>query len=51
MFAIGNMYANGYGVPQDRSEAVSWFRKAAEMGNVDATRWLRNAAAKGDTDD
>ena len=31
-FSLGNMYAEGHGVPQDDQQAVSWFRKAAEQG-------------------
>ena len=27
------MYEKGHGVPQDYSQAVAWFRKAAEQGN------------------
>lgn len=30
------MHAQGYGVPQDTVEAVQWWRKAAEQGNVEA---------------
>jgi TPR repeat protein len=30
------MYAFGRGVPQDDAEAVSWYRKAAELGNASA---------------
>jgi TPR repeat protein len=30
------MYDTGYGVPQDDAQAVSWFRQAAEQGNVNA---------------
>ena len=26
------MYANGRGVPQDKAQAVKWYRKAAEQG-------------------
>tara|TARA_R110002153_G_scaffold139279_1_gene289902 strand:- start:59 stop:661 length:603 start_codon:yes stop_codon:yes gene_type:complete len=33
---LGNMYDNGYGVPQDYAEAVRWYRLAAEQGNTDA---------------
>jgi len=29
---LGNLYANGLGVPQDNVVAVSWYRKAAEQG-------------------
>lgn len=31
-FSLGNMYAEGQGVPQDEYQAASWFRKAAEQG-------------------
>ena len=27
------MYDNGYGVPQDYTEAIKWYRRAAEQGN------------------
>ena len=30
---LGFMYDNGYGVPQDYTEAIKWYRKAAEQGN------------------
>jgi hypothetical protein len=33
-FNLGNMYANGQGVPKDEQQAVVWFRKAAEQGNA-----------------
>ncbi len=35
-FYLGDMYYNGHGVPQDYSEAVKWYRMAAEQGNADA---------------
>jgi TPR repeat protein len=28
------MYANGLGVPQDDTQAVAWYRKAAEQGDA-----------------
>jgi TPR repeat protein len=31
---LGWMYKNGRGVVQDDVEAVKWFRKAAEHGDV-----------------
>ena len=31
---LGNMYAQGEGVVQSHQEAVKWFRKAAEQGQV-----------------
>ena len=30
------MYDKGEGVPQDYKEAVKWYTKAAEQGDVDA---------------
>ena len=33
---VRRCYYNGQGVAQDYGEAVKWFRKAAEQGNVDA---------------
>lgn len=35
-FALGMMYYNGQGVPQDYKEAVSWYTKAAEQGHAKA---------------
>ena len=40
-YFLGDMYADGDGVPQDYAEAVRWFRLAAEQGNVDAQSILR----------
>ena len=39
-FALGVLYGDGDGVPQDYPEAVKWWRKAAEQGDVDAMRNL-----------
>jgi TPR repeat protein len=33
---LGGMYANGLGIPQDYQEAVKWYRKGAQQGNVNA---------------
>jgi uncharacterized protein len=33
---LGISYAKGDGVPQNFTEAVKWFRKAADQGNADA---------------
>ena len=30
---LGNMYANGRGVPRDYAEAVKWYRLAADQGH------------------
>ena len=39
-YVIGEMYANGQGVPQDYKEAVKWYRLAAEQGNPGAQNQL-----------
>ncbi len=31
---IGDLYANGRGVPQDYAQAMAWYRKAADQGNA-----------------
>ena len=31
-YALGVMYDNGHGVPQNHVEAAKWYRKAAEQG-------------------
>ena len=33
---LGLMYEEGKGVPPDYTQAVVWYRKAAELGNADA---------------
>jgi TPR repeat protein len=38
--SLGVMCCHGFGVPQNLTEAVTWFRKAAEQGDVDAQRTL-----------
>lgn len=35
-FELGQMYADGLGVPEDDSEAVRWYRLAADQGNANA---------------
>ena len=35
-FALGDMYDNGWGVPQDHAKAANWYRKAAEQGDAKA---------------
>ena len=39
-YNLGVCYYNGYGVAQDKGEAVKWYRKAAEQGFADAQYWL-----------
>jgi hypothetical protein len=38
--ALGEMWENGRGVPQDFGEAMAWYRKAAEQGHADAQKNL-----------
>ena len=35
-FGMGQLYANGYGVPLDDAQALDWYSKAAEQGHGDA---------------
>jgi uncharacterized protein len=35
-YNLGWMYSSGTGVPQDYTQAVEWYRKAAEQGHVKA---------------
>ena len=38
---LGFMYGNGEGVRKDKSEAVKWYRKAAEQELTDAQEFLK----------
>ena len=40
-FYLGWMYMEGCGVAKDDSEAVKWYRKAAEQGDEDAKEALK----------
>jgi TPR repeat protein len=44
---IGKMYDAGLGVLENHSEAVKWFRRAAEQGNADAQFFLGESFASG----
>ena len=35
-YALGVMYSNGDGIPQDYGKAEHWYRRAAEQGHADA---------------
>ena len=35
-YALGSCYANGEGVEKDLTEAVIWYRKAADQGLAEA---------------
>ena len=39
-FALGKLYASGYGMKKNDELATTWFRKAAEQGHSLAKRML-----------
>lgn len=41
MYELGRCYFFGFGVEENKIEAVEWFRKAAEAGEEGAQEWLR----------
>jgi TPR repeat protein len=45
--AVGQMYLNGEGVPQDPAQAAIWLEKAAEGGNARARYQIGNMYAAG----
>jgi uncharacterized protein len=45
--AIGSLYENGKGVPQNHEQATFWYRKAAEAGNDKAQFHLGNSYLEG----
>jgi len=44
---LGDMYAEGQGVPQDYGEAVKWYRRAAEQGDAKAQFFLGSMYVEG----
>lgn len=47
---LGEIYYIGRGVKKNHSEALRWYIKAAERGNVDAKIWFQRVAEQGDTE-
>jgi hypothetical protein len=47
-YTLAKMYATGAGVPQDKPEAVKWFRKAAAQNHVNAQLALFSTYSTGD---
>lgn len=47
-YNLGHLYEKGLGVPKDPTEALSWFRAAAEKGSVPARIKLGNMYRKGE---
>ena len=46
--SLGSAYSNGWGVAEDKREAVRWWRKAAEQGHAEAQWALGVAYATGE---
>ena len=46
-YNLGLMYRNGWGIPENDSEAVKWYRKAAEQGFAQAQSNLGHIYAEG----
>ena len=46
-YALGHMYANGYGVSRNDKKAFKWYKKAAEQGHFDAQFELGVSYANG----
>ncbi|MDR1485939.1 MAG: SEL1-like repeat protein [Planctomycetaceae bacterium] len=40
-YSLGVCYYKGDGVKEDKAEAVTWFRKAVELGDADAKKILQ----------
>jgi hypothetical protein len=40
MYNLGTLYYRGEGVTQDYKQAADWYRKAAQIGHVDAQKNL-----------
>jgi hypothetical protein len=47
-FAVASLYDIGKGVPQNRSEAAKWYRRAAEQGHAGAQFAIASAYSAGD---
>ena len=47
----GNLYENGYGVPQDYDEAFEWYKKAADQGNQEASNRIGRLVMNNKIDD
>ena len=46
-FELGEMHASGVGLPQNNTEAVRWYRIAAEKGNIKAQSLIGTAYHRG----
>jgi TPR repeat protein len=41
MYNVGVYYAEGYGVEKNMDTAITWWKKAAALGNKDAIKALK----------
>ncbi|MDO6442834.1 tetratricopeptide repeat protein [Marinobacter sp. 2_MG-2023] len=44
-YLLGEMYAHGHGVAQDKAAAIKWFKVAAELGQAEAQKALDDLAS------
>ena len=49
-FDLGHCYFYGWGVAEDKAEAVKWYRKAAEQGHEKAKAALKELEQRGETE-
>ena len=42
-YHLGHVYWKGDGVPEDKAEALKWFRKAADQGHKEAQTLMGNS--------
>ena len=47
-FELGEAYYYGWNLPEDQSEAVEWWEKAADQGHIEAHLWLGVAFFNGE---
>ena len=40
LLSVGWLYENGLGVPEDKANAIEWYRKAAKAGSGNARQAL-----------
>jgi TPR repeat protein len=46
MYNVGVLWEGGFGVTQDRDQAIGWYRKAASAGNEPAKAALKSLGVK-----
>ena len=48
--ALGDLYAEGDGVPQDETEALRWYRMATDQGSTEAVSGIQQMAEQGNVE-